>query len=408
MLADDHAAGRHDPVCRLLLPGPPVSYTQCAPSAVVTGLPNSVLAFLSVLQFRIPADETLLIVVAALLAGIAIWFLGARLQTRFNTATAELIRAGLLLLVALAGVGVLLGQWNAGGNLLLVLGVIEFGVNTGVLILVTVVLFVAAHAVTRVLKRVLTAESRSKRRGLTPHRGRIFFYVSQVGIYLVALISTLAFWGVELADLLLGAGILGIILGLAFQNTLGSILAGFVLIISRPFEVGDWVRIGNHEGFITEITINHVRLRNLDGEHVVLPNEGVNNRTIINRSVEGKLRQTIQVGIDYSVDPEHAESTAYEAVAGLEEIMNHPEPQVFPVRFDDSAVILEVRVWIENPTPQRRWLATQAVIYAVKAAFNQADVKIPFPQRELTGRKEDDGFRVFDSARESTGGDQST
>lgn len=76
----------------------------------------------------------------------------------------------------------------------------------------------------------------------------------------------------------------GIIPGLAFQSTLGSVLAGFVLILSRPFEIGDWARIGDHEGFITEISINHVRLRNPDGEHVVLPNEAVSNRTTINRS----------------------------------------------------------------------------------------------------------------------------
>lgn len=378
------------------------------PVPLVTGITSSALVFLSFLQSRIPNEETLVVVVAAFLAGAGIWYLGTHLRAQFQSETAEVIRAGLLLLVAVVGVGILLSQWNASENLLLILGVIEFGVNTAVRILITVVIFLAAHAITRVLKRLLTAESRSARRGLTAHRGRIVFYVGQVGIYLAAVFSTLGFWGIELGDLLLGAGILGIILGLAFQNTLGSILAGFVLIISRPFEVGDWVRIGDHEGFITEITINHVRLRNLDGEHVVLPNEAVNNRTIINRSVEGKLRQTIEVGVDYSVDPEHAKSTAVEAIVDLDEVMSQPEPQVFPVRFDDSAMVLEMRVWIEEPTPQRKWLATQAVIYAVREAFNQEDVKIPFPQRELTGRKEDDGLRVFDSAREPTSGDQSS
>jgi small conductance mechanosensitive channel len=86
--------------------------------------------------------------------------------------------------------------------------------------------------------------------------------------------------------------------------------------------------------------------------------------------------------------------------------MSHPEPQVLPVRFDDSAVTLEVRVWIDSPTPQRKWLATKAVIYAVKAAFNRENVKIPFPQRELSGRSEGDGLRFDDggdlTSRESS------
>jgi small-conductance mechanosensitive channel len=371
----------------------------------VTGIASGLLVVTPGLQ-SLPSETTLVVIAAAVLAGVGVWYLGEHLRSRFRTATAELVRAGLLLLVAVAGTGVLLGQWNASRNLLVVTGLLEFGVNTAVLVLVTVVLFVAAHAATRVLKRLLTAESRSARRGLTAHRSRILFYLSQVGIYIAAAFGALAFWGIELGDLLLGAGILGVILGLAFQNTLGSILAGFVLIISRPFEVGDWVRIGDHEGFITEITINHVRLRNLDGEHVVLPNEGVNNRTIINRSAEGKLRQTIPVAVDYSVDPERAAATAREAVADLDEVMSHPEPQVLPVRFDDSAVTLEVRVWIDSPTPQRKWLATKAVIYAVKAAFNRENVKIPFPQRELSGRSEGDGLR-FDDGDERTGRDSS-
>jgi small-conductance mechanosensitive channel len=80
--------------------------------------------------------------------------------------------------------------------------------------------------------------------------------------------------------------------------------------------------------------------------------------------------------------------------------MSHPAPQVLPVRFGDSAVVLEIRVWVDNPTPQRKWRAAQAVIYAVKTAFDEADVKIPFPQRELTGRREDDGLRIREGGRE--------
>ncbi len=157
-------------------------------------------------------------------------------------------------------------------------------------------------------------------------------------------------------------------------------------MLSRPFDVGHWVRIGEHEGFITEITVNHVRLRNLDGEHVVLPNEAVGSRTIINRSVEGKLRHRVEMGIDYDADPEHARTIALGAMANLDEIMSQPEPQVFPIRFDDSSIVLELRFWIDNPTPQRKWRAVQTVIQSVKSAFKREGIKIPFPQRELTER----------------------
>ncbi|MFC4451240.1 mechanosensitive ion channel family protein [Halorussus aquaticus] len=363
----------------------------------MTGIIPGVSSVLPPLQFGTSLHETLAVVSVAVVAGAVIWRLGERLKARFRTENAEIVRAGLLLVLASVVAAVLVSEWNATGDMLSVVGAIRLGVDAGVRVLITVVLFVAAHTVTRILKRLLLGGSHAKSRATSEHQRRVVFYVSQVVIYIVAVFGTFSLWGIQVSDLLLGAGVLGVILGLAFQNTLGSILAGFVLMLSRPFDVGHWVRIGDHEGFISEITIAHVRLRNLDGEHVVLPNEAVSNRTIVNRSLEGKLRHCVEVGVDYGVDPEHAESVAREAIADLDEIMTQPAPQVLPVRFDDSAVVLELRFWIENPTPQRKWRAAQAVIYSVKTAFNREGIKIPFPQRELTQRRTDANVRDAES-----------
>lgn len=349
------------------------------------------------LQSSSPFDDTLTIIaVAAVIAG-AIWYLGTSLQSHVRTDVAEIVRSGLLLVLATAVAFVLLRRWNATTDALEIAGFVQIGVDTGVRILLSVVLFVTAYTATRILKGLLLGGTRSTTRATSEHQRRVSFYVSQIVLYTVAVFGTFSLWGFQLSNLLLGAGVLGIILGLAFQSTLASILAGFVLMLSRPFDVGHWVRIGEHEGFITEITVNHVRLRNLDGEHVVLPNEAVGNRTIINRSVEGKLRHRVEIGVDYDVDPEYAGTVALETMAGLDEIMAQPAPEVIPVRFDDSAVVLELRFWIENPTPQRKWQAVRAVVQSVKSAFKREGIKIPFPQRELTKRGEGDAVRIADT-----------
>ncbi|WP_058826184.1 mechanosensitive ion channel family protein [Haloferax sp. Q22] len=339
-------------------------------------------------------DETLTIIAGAVVIGGVVWYLGTYLQSYVRPEIAEIVRAGLLLVLATVVSSVLLNRWNATTDALEIAGFVQVGVDTGVRVLLSVVLFVAAYTGTRLLKGLLLDGARSRTRVTSAHQRRVIFYVGQIVLYILAVFGTFSLWGFRLSNLLLGAGVLGIILGLAFQSTLASILAGFVLMLSRPFDVGHWVRIGEHEGFITEITVNHVRLRNLDGEHVILPNEAVGNRTIINRSVEGKLRQRVEIGIDYDVDPERAGAIALEALTDLDEIMTQPAPQVFPVRFDDSAVVLELRFWIENPTPQRKWLSVQAVIHSVKSAFNREGIKIPFPQRELTKRGEGDSVRI--------------
>jgi small-conductance mechanosensitive channel len=350
------------------------------------------------LQSSIKPTETLIIIAGAVAAGIVVWLLGKRLQTRIQAANAEVIRAALILLLTAVAAALLVIQWDAAGTALSVVGALEFGIEVGIRILLTVLIVVAAYTVTRVMKRFFLGGDSSPSRITSAHQRRVSFYVGQVAASVFAVFGLLFLWGVRLGDLLLGAGVLGIVLGFAAQETLGSILAGFILMLSRPFEVGDWVRIGEHEGFVTDITINNVRLRNLDGEHIVLPNEVVNNQTIINRSLEGKLRLRIEVGVDYEVDPEHAETVALEAISGLDEIMTQPSPQVLPVRFDDSAVVLEIRFWIDSPRPQLKWRAIQAVIHSVKTEFNEETIKIPFPQRELADRSETGGFNVKDDS----------
>ena len=221
---------------------------------------------------------------------------------------------------------------------------------------------------------------------ITAHQEQILTRVLQVAVILATLIAVFSIWGVDIGSLLVGAGFLGIVIGLAARQTLGSLLAGFVLMFSRPFEIGDWVAIGDKEGIVTKITIMNTIMRNFDGEHVVIPNDNVANQAITNRSRDGKLRIHLEVGIDYDDDPEHAKAVAREAVEDVQMVENNPKPQVFPVAFGGSAVTLDIRFWIAPPTPQRRWRATAGVVETVKDRFATESISIPFPQRTVSSR----------------------
>jgi small-conductance mechanosensitive channel len=234
---------------------------------------------------------------------------------------------------------------------------------------------------------------------LDEHQGEIVFRVLQVVLLTSAGLVALTIWGVEPSGLLVGAGFLGIVVGMAARQTLGQLLAGFVLMFSKPFEVGHWIEVDGQEGVVTDITIVNTRLENFDGEYVVMPNDVISNSTIVNRTRKGRLRVRLEVGVDYAVDPERAEEVAKEAITDLEEVMSVPRPQVVPTGFGDSAIDLELRFWIDKPSARRRWRARAAALRSVYAAFEAADIKIPYPQRELSGRAETGGFRV---AREAT------
>ena len=262
-------------------------------------------------------------------------------------------------------------------------------------VVITVVVVVGIYLGLGVLKRFIY-EFAQERTALTQHQAEIIYLSSQVGIYLLALIVILGVWQINLGGLLVGAGFLGIVVGLAARQTLGSLIAGFVLMFSRPFEIGDWVAIGDHEGIVTEITIVNTRIQTFDGEYAMLPNDLVGSSEIINRTRKGRLRIHVGVGVDYGTDLELAQTTAKEAIDDVEEVLTVPQPEVVLEGFGASSIDLDCRFWIDKPSARRRWRAQTAVVKAIKAAFDEAGVKIPFPQRELMGREETGGFRLGD------------
>ncbi|SEW20749.1 mechanosensitive ion channel family protein [Halobacterium jilantaiense] len=236
---------------------------------------------------------------------------------------------------------------------------------------------------------------------LNQHQKGVVFRVLQVSVLVAATIASLSVWGVNLGGLLVGAGFLGIVIGTAARTTIGSLIAGFVLMVARPFEIGDWVAIGDDEGTVTDITIINTRIRNPNGEEVVIPNENVLNATVTNRTSLDRLRLSVDVGVDYDADIEAAEAVVQDALEDVDHVLSNPTPQVVPTSLGDSAVVLECRFWIDHPSPAKRAMATANVVRDVKGALDDAGIKIPYPQRELLGREETGGFRVEQQDRQT-------
>jgi len=172
-----------------------------------------------------------------------------------------------------------------------------------------------------------------------------------VAIFVTLGATILAVWEVNIGGLLVGAGFLGIVVGFAARQTLGSLIAGFVLMFSRPFTIGDWVEIGDNQGVVTDITIFNTRLENFDGEFIVIPNDQVSDRSVTNRSRKGLLRLRTDVGVDYEADVEDGQSGRPRRDGGRRRRGDVAPAQVVPKGFGDSAILLELRYWIDHPSP---------------------------------------------------------
>ncbi len=355
----------------------------------------------------------LTLVVAALLAPHVVRWVGESVRKalaerdawafarRFNDAipasvTVLVVRSLQLALIGLASVMLLIVWGRIEWAVAILQGIgqsRELIVNVAMTLVIVLVAYAALDMLSDAVERFGEEVD-----GITDHQEEIIRRLGQIGILAIAVATGLTLWGIDLSGLLVGAGFLGIVLGLAARQTLGSLIAGLVLMFSRPFTIGDWVEIGDQQGIVTDITIVNTRLENFDGEFVIIPNDMVANRAITNRSRKGHYRIRLDVGVDYDTDPEHAREVALDAIDTVEHVDTAPPPQAIVKEFADSAILIELRFWIGRPTPPRMWQAIDGVVVAVEEAFEEAGIKIPFPQRELTGRAETGGFRVQSEA----------
>jgi len=296
-----------------------------------------------------------------------------------------LVTRTIQLLIGFAVALSILAVWGNLAIARLAMRVLVDAIPHAIRLLLTIGLLAAGVVGTRVLEtRIDTYAAESEH--LNEHQQGVAYRVLQLTVFTAVGLAALTLWDINLGGLLIGAGFLGIVFGMAARQTLGALIAGFVLMFSRPFEIGDWVVIDDVEGIVTDITIVNTRLRNLDGEEVVMPNDAVSNGTIFNRTKRGRLRIRTDVGIDYDADIDHAQELAQSAMESVDLVAPGPKPQVVPKSFDDSAITLELRYWIKDPSAHKKWRARQAVIRRVKTAYDEAGVTIPFPQRTV-GRR---------------------
>lgn len=353
-------------------------------------------------EVRLGATVGTLVVLAV--AWLAVEAGSERLRPVVGDRTVETIEVVAFTTLVGGATAVLLLVWDAVEPLRTQLGTVLDQQQVGVRIVTSVLLLSTAYGLTRVLHRVI---NRSRVATVsTDHRREVAYNVVQVTVYVVGLLVVLAVWQVDVGNLLLGAGVLGVVVGLAARETLGAVIAGFVLLFSKPFAVGDWVAIADREGIVSDITIVNTRLRTFDGEQVMIPNDRVTGEEILNRSREGQLRGTVDVGVDYDASIEEAIDAAETAIEGAEMVLEEPTPRAVGKEFGGSAVVLELQFWIDEPTADRMWAAKTEVLGAVREAYAEAGITIPYPQRTI-GSRDDvalaDGTQAARAATDGSG-----
>jgi small-conductance mechanosensitive channel len=178
--------------------------------------------------------------------------------------------------------------------------------------------------------------------------------------------------------LLTTSAVSAVVLGFALQDTLGNAFAGLAIQSEKPFHVGHWVRVGEFEGRVEEVTWRATKLRTKAGNFVVLPNNLVGKEAITNYSEPSlPTRLEVEVGAAYQVPPNTVKAAIHEALRNSSSVLTEPPPIVELIAFDASAITYRARFWIDDY--ERDEAAKDEARTAIYYAFQRHDIEIPWP-----------------------------
>lgn len=239
-------------------------------------------------------------------------------------------------------------------------------------------IFIVGRMVARWLTKVLQSVLRRSKMDdmLVDFLGNIAYAMLLVFVVLAALDQL----GVNTTSALAVLGAAGLAVGLALQSSLSNFAAGVMLIVFRPFKSGDFVEAGGVSGVVETISVFSTTMRTGDNKEVIVPNGQIYGGTIINYSARDTRRIDMVFGIGYDDDIKQARDIMFDIMAKDERILEDPKPVILVSELADSSVNFVVRPWVASGD---YWNVRSDLIENIKAAFDEAGISIPYPQRDV-------------------------
>ena len=245
-----------------------------------------------------------------------------------------------------------------------------------------VVVLVLFGILARMTKRI---SGKVFERGLPLQTATLMATVAYVLVLVLGLFVALGILGLDktLASVLAGAGIVGLALAFAFQDIAANFFAGVFISFRRPFRLGDIIETNGHLGTVEKIDLRSTTLRTPEGQLVLIPNRLVFENPMVNFTGTRRRRVDLDVGIAYGDDLAKARDVAIRAVANIQHLGEDPDIRLFYTAFGDSSINFVVRFWVDYDRHATYLAARSEAIEAIKLAFDENDITIPFPIRTL-------------------------
>ena len=247
------------------------------------------------------------------------------------------------------------------------------------LLIIIVILFIFSR-LSRLAQALTKRGLRSSKVRLSKLLGDMIIAMAKNLVMLLGILIALSQVGISLGPLLAGLGIAGFIIGFALQDTLSNFASGMLILIYRPFDVGDFVTAGGVTGKVGHMSLVNTTFKTIDNQVLIVPNNLIWQSVITNVTAQRLRRVDLTFGVAYGDDVEKVERILAEIVAEHELVLEEPEPMIKLHELADSSVNFVCRPWVKTDD---YWDVYWDLLRTVKLRFDAEGITIPFPQREI-------------------------
>lgn len=248
----------------------------------------------------------------------------------------------------------------------------------GIRIIIAIVIFIVGRLIAKIIRNAL--QNLMKKKSVDPEVNSFVCSLIYVTLLVFVIIAALAQVGIQTTSLIAVLGAASLAIGLALQGSLANFAAGVLLIIFRPFKVGDYVECAGTAGTVDEMQIFTTQLKSPDNKKIIIPNSKLLGDIITNYSAKETRRVDLVIGVSYGDDLQKVEEVLRDVVSKHGKVLPDPEPTVAVLQLADSSVNFAVRPWVKTGD---YWSVYFDLTKCIKLRLDAEGISIPFPQRDV-------------------------
>lgn len=259
--------------------------------------------------------------------------------------------------------------------------IVDWAMNTGVKILVALVIWIVSFKLINfIFKRIA---KRLIRRKADATLSKVLVNIGRIAVKILVMIGLIAYVGIQTASLSALVLAIGTGISLALQGTLSNFAGGVIIIVMRPFKLGDFITSNGESGTVEDIKLFYTYITTPDNRVVMIPNGSLANNVIVNATAKDTRRVDVVMSIAYGADLELAKRLAKEVCANNEKIFPNPAPFAEVGEYGDSSVEVFVRCWCKR---ENYWDTKFYMLREIKRTFDENGIEIPFNQLDINFR----------------------